>query len=353
MAIKFPQYDCREDRGASAMWDSTAGEIVELDYLDEEIPATADISWLQELGPQTGDVGLASESDSALQLSASALAGAGLSSESDSAISVTGSLLLDAGLAVEADSALQLSQTVVSQAGLAQESDSALQLSMSVVSDAGLAQETDSAFELLAGATTTADVAWLQESQPLSVGLASETDAAFALSSSVSGAAADISWLQEVGWAPAGTTAQISWLQEVGVGRPTRVMGSWSPAILSRWLVLQSDAPQLSILASESDSALQLSATVAGDVGLASEIDRAFFPAWFNDAGVDIGAAAEPTVVAVEAYIEAITIYADNNTIVVPVAAAVSVPMEAAEGEPQGGPAISVLLDNQELKVQG
>lgn len=119
-------------------------------------------------GAITVTVGLATETDAALALTARKLRAVGLASETDTPLALTAKKARAVGLATETDAALGVTEAKARTVGLATETDTALTLGTQIVVTVGLATETDTIFAVAIRKLRT-------------VTLATETDAALAI----------------------------------------------------------------------------------------------------------------------------------------------------------------------------
>ena len=137
---------------------------------------------------QTGVLGQASETDSALAISGTKTLELGLPSETDSALSLTAVKTLSLGIAAEVDAALGLTGSKSRTLGLGTEADSALAITGVKARTLGQGTETDSALALTFGksavlgqAVETDSALSLIAVKSLTLGQGTETDSALAL----------------------------------------------------------------------------------------------------------------------------------------------------------------------------
>jgi len=148
------------------------------------------------------DVGLSTETDTSLALSALQIKATGTATETDAALALAPVQIAATGRADETNTAFALTPVQVQAVGLATETDTALALDAGAASAAGLALETDTALALAAvqitatGIATEVDTALaLTGLAGTAPGIASETDTAFALAAVqklVAGAALEV-----------------------------------------------------------------------------------------------------------------------------------------------------------------
>lgn len=162
------------------------GQVVEVGLVSETDTALG-VSWVKRKA-----IGLAAETDAALGLSAAKRKAAGLATEADTAFAVAALKRRTAGLATEFDSALAVAgASKAKEIGLATETDTALQavvVASGQIIPVGLAEETDTALGLTAAkkkavglATETDSALAVAAAKRKAAGLAAETDSALAL----------------------------------------------------------------------------------------------------------------------------------------------------------------------------
>lgn len=151
--------------------------------------------------------GTATETDTAQALAAKQIAATGIALEADVALALTPKQIKAVGVAIETDTALALSPGASNAVGTAAEIDTALALTGKQIRAVGLATETDTALALPlvqahpVGVATEADVAFaLTAVQRMLTGIALETNTALALSGSSAGALSNAEMRQMYDW---------------------------------------------------------------------------------------------------------------------------------------------------------
>jgi hypothetical protein len=234
---------------------------------------------------KSATVGLSSETDIGLAASALRSYPIGLSSEADSGFAIAAAKARAAGLALEADTALAVGRLKELELGLSSESDTAFGVTVARQLAAGLAVETDSALavgrlkELALGLALESDLALGVTSGVIqAVGLALESDTALAISIRRQLAAG---LAIETDTALAATVARL-YVLGLALEADTALGVTVSAAkVLTAGLALESDtALGVTVarlyalgLALEGDSALSAAASRVYAIGLASELD--------------------------------------------------------------------------------
>ena len=205
---------------------------------------------------QTVEAGLATETDSALAVSAAKNLEAGLASSAESALAATAAKATEVGLTSEADSALAATSGKALEVGLSTEAETSLGVGALKELEVGLANETDTSLPATA----------LGE-QVVEVGLATEADSSFAVTS-----------LKEL---EAGLTTETDSslaagsLKELAVGLTTETDTA---------LDTTPDKAVEAGLAEETSSAFSVSRLKTVIVGIAVEIDSALGAVGFAEA---------------------------------------------------------------------
>lgn len=233
-------------------------------------------------GVSTGATGLATETDTALNLGAVQLRATGLASEADTALNLASAR--PAGQATETDTALATAGVQLRATGIAAEADTAFVTAALQIRAVGLAIETDTALALSPGATSAVGLA-IETDTALTLGaarpagLATEADAALAT------AALQI---RATGLATEADTALATapvQIRATGLAIETDTALALSPGINGQVgvavetdtaLALSARQVKATGLATEADTALALTVTVARSVGVAIELDAAF-----------------------------------------------------------------------------
>lgn len=137
---------------------------------------------------KTKEIGLATETDTALSITpikASSLVPVGLITETNTAQAMTRAKVKTLGLTTETDTALSIARTKTKTIGLATETDTAQSISRAKTKAIGLTTETDSALSITRtkikaiGLTTETDTALsIARKKTIALGLATETDIA-------------------------------------------------------------------------------------------------------------------------------------------------------------------------------
>jgi len=193
------------------------------------------------------ELGLATETDTALGATASKTATLGQATETDTALGATAAKAMTMGLATETDTALAVTATKSASLDLATEVDSALGITASKVYTLGLATETDEALGMTSGASASFEFS-----------LATETDAALGVTAAK---AVTLGLATEVDLALGFTAVKVLTL---GLATETDSALSFAPTKL---------APLG--LATETSTALAITAAKAYPLGLATEVDEA------------------------------------------------------------------------------
>lgn len=255
------------------------------------------VTWSGDDSP----IGLATETDTAHQISSSKAVSIGFASESDSALQATCSKARVADSAVESDSALSFARAKLRSILQSTETDSAFAVTSSGGVLIGQAVETDTAFSAASAklrsiaqaieSDTGNSFAWVKLRD---IGLASETDSAFAMST--------------IGNVPIGLalevdTAQIvDILKTLGIGQASEIDSGFTvTSMKSRQigLSLESEAAfNVSVSkqrtigqSSEADTAFPFSSdgSVTVLIGLATEVDSAFAAARNKTRAISLG----------------------------------------------------------------
>jgi hypothetical protein len=198
-------------------------------------------------GGATSTLGLATETDTALGVTAAKVVTLGQATETDAALGATAAKTMTMGLATETDTALAVTATKAATLGIATETDSALGMTASKVYTLGLATETDEALGMTSGASASFEFS-----------LAAEVDAALGLTAAK---VVTLGLATEVDLA-VGFTATKSY--SLGIATETdSALG----------LALTKLAPLG--LATETSTAFAITAVKAYPLGLAAEVDEA------------------------------------------------------------------------------
>jgi hypothetical protein len=147
--------------------------------------------WTIGTGGQTVNLGIATETDTALAITHPKSKAIGIAGETDTALAIAKAKRKAIGVAGETDTAMPIAPTSIYAVGIAGETDSALAIAHRKLRTLGIALETESAGAIARTKTKTIGIATetdtaiaITHTKRKAIGIASETDTAFALARS-------------------------------------------------------------------------------------------------------------------------------------------------------------------------